>query len=83
MLRVAYPVRLLFPLLLGESIPLDLTKLASVRAFATSVRERLGHTRIDALVLNAGVIRPDVTGRTVDGFETTFAVNHLAAQYIR
>jgi NAD(P)-dependent dehydrogenase (short-subunit alcohol dehydrogenase family) len=21
---------------------------------------------------------PDVTGRTVDGFETTFAINHLA-----
>jgi NAD(P)-dependent dehydrogenase (short-subunit alcohol dehydrogenase family) len=66
------------PTAVGESIPLDLTKLASVRAFATSVRERLGHSRIDALVLNAGVIRPDVTGRTVDGFETTFAVNHLA-----
>jgi len=29
-------------------------------------------------VLNAGVVRPDDTGRTVDGFETTFAVNHLA-----
>lgn len=62
----------------GESIPLDLTELDSVRAFATSVRERLGDTPIDALVLNAGLILPDVTGRTVDGFETTFAVNHLA-----
>ena len=49
-----------------------------MRAFATSVRERLGDTPVDALVLNAGVVRPDVTGRTVDGFETTFAVNHLA-----
>lgn len=29
-------------------------------------------------MLNAGVVLPDVTGRTVDGFETTFAVNHLA-----
>lgn len=27
---------------------------------------------------NAGLIRPDATGRTVDGFETTLAVNHLA-----
>ena len=62
----------------GESIPLDLTKLDSVRAFATSVRERLGDTPIAALALNAGVVLPDVTGRTVDGFETTFAVNHLA-----
>lgn len=49
-----------------------------MRAFATSVRERLGDTPVDALVLNAGVVLPDVTGRTADGFETTFAVNHLA-----
>ncbi|MEW1930138.1 SDR family NAD(P)-dependent oxidoreductase [Streptomyces sp. NPDC088360] len=62
----------------GDSIPLDLTALDSVRAFAAAVRERLGGTPIDALVLNAGVVRPDTTGRTVDGFETTFAVNHLA-----
>lgn len=61
-----------------EPVPLDLTTLESVRRFATSVRERLGRTPIDALVLNAGVIRPDADGRTVDGFETTFAVNHLA-----
>ena len=66
------------PTSVGESIPLDLTELDSVRAFAASVRERLGDTPVDSLVLNAGVIRPDITGRTVDGFETTFAVNHLA-----
>ncbi|MGW0810747.1 SDR family NAD(P)-dependent oxidoreductase [Nonomuraea sp. NPDC002799] len=66
------------PAAAGESIPLDLTELASVRAFATSVRERLGGTPVDALVLNAGVILPDVATRTADGFETTFAVNHLA-----
>ncbi|MGP4029289.1 SDR family NAD(P)-dependent oxidoreductase [Actinomadura sp. 3N407] len=62
----------------GEPIPLDLTSLDSVRAFAASIRERLGGAPIDALVLNAGVILPDAAGRTVDGFETTFAVNHLA-----
>ncbi|WBB57789.1 SDR family NAD(P)-dependent oxidoreductase [Streptomyces sp. WMMC500] len=61
-----------------EPVPLDLAELASVRAFATAVRERLGGARIDALVLNAGLIRPDADGRTADGFETTFAVNHLA-----
>jgi len=66
------------PTAVGEAIPLDLTALDSVRAFATSVRERLGDTPIDALVLNAGVVLPDADGRTVDGFETTFAVNHLA-----
>lgn len=61
-----------------ESIPLDLTSLDSVRAFATSVIERLGDTEIDALVLNAGMLAGNVDDRTVDGFETTFAVNHLA-----
>lgn len=59
---------------------LDLARLDSVRAFAASVRTRLGDERIDALMLNAGTIRPDA-GRTSDGFETTFAVNHLA-QYL-
>ncbi|MEV0526447.1 SDR family NAD(P)-dependent oxidoreductase [Streptomyces sp. NPDC050439] len=60
------------------ALPLDLTELDSVRAFAAAVRQRLGGAPLDALVLNAGVIRPDVTGRTADGFEPTFAVNHLA-----
>jgi NAD(P)-dependent dehydrogenase (short-subunit alcohol dehydrogenase family) len=69
------------PASVGESMPLDLKALDSVRAFATLVRERLDDTPIDALVLNAGVILPDVSDRTVDGFETTFAVNHLA-QYL-
>ena len=71
------------PTSVGESIPLDLTRLDSVRAFTTSVRERLGDTPVDALVLNAGTIRPDVTARTVDGFETTFTVNHLCAAGLR
>ncbi|GAA4938022.1 NAD(P)-dependent dehydrogenase (short-subunit alcohol dehydrogenase family) [Nonomuraea thailandensis] len=62
----------------GELLPLDLAELASVRAFAESVRERLGGAPVDALLLNAGMILPSVTGRTTDGFETTFAVNHLA-----
>ena len=61
-----------------DTAPLDLTRLDSVRAFAASVRERLGGALIDALLLNAGTVRPDDTGRTADGYETTFAVNHLA-----
>ncbi|WP_222871093.1 hypothetical protein [Nonomuraea sp. PA05] len=61
-----------------ELLPLDLARLTSVRAFAASLRELLGGTSVDALLLNAGMILPDVTGRTTDGFETTFAVNHLA-----
>lgn len=61
-----------------ESLPLDLTTLASVRTFAAAVRHRLGSEPIDALVLNAGIVRPDPDARTADGYETTFAVNHLA-----
>lgn len=52
-----------------------------MRAFAPAVHERRGDAAVDALVLNAGVILADADGRTVDGFETTFAVNHLA-QYL-
>jgi NAD(P)-dependent dehydrogenase (short-subunit alcohol dehydrogenase family) len=61
-----------------ESLPLDLTRLASVRSFAAAVEERLGEANIDGLVLNAGMQVSDVRQHTEDGFEITFAVNHLA-----
>jgi NAD(P)-dependent dehydrogenase (short-subunit alcohol dehydrogenase family) len=53
----------------------DLSSLAEVRRLAGDVQRR--YERLDVLVNNAGVIstRRQVT---VDGFETTFAVNHLA-----
>jgi 2-alkyl-3-oxoalkanoate reductase len=61
----------------AETLELDLARLDSVRSFAARVRERLGGDDIDALVLNAGR-----AGRaehpTLDGFEPTFAINHLA-----
>lgn len=49
----------------------DLSSLAEVRALARSIHE------VDVVVHNAGVF---MNARTVsyDGFETTFAVNHLA-----
>jgi NAD(P)-dependent dehydrogenase (short-subunit alcohol dehydrogenase family) len=59
-------------------LPLDLARLASVRAFADAVLDRLNGASIDALVPNAGAQFPNVDERTEDGFETTFAVNHLA-----
>lgn len=62
----------------AEVMALDLTSLESVRSFAAQARERLGEQRIDALVLNAGIVLSDATRRTADGYETTFAVNHLA-----
>ncbi|WP_432049841.1 SDR family NAD(P)-dependent oxidoreductase [Verrucosispora sp. NA02020] len=61
-----------------ETYPLDLARLDSVRSFVAAVRDRLGSTAVDALVLNAGVSLTSGDERTVDGFETTFAVNHLA-----
>lgn len=54
----------------------DFASLQSVRTLAAEVAER--YPRIDVLLSNAGVycVRRRVTG---DGFEETFAVNHLAA----
>jgi NAD(P)-dependent dehydrogenase (short-subunit alcohol dehydrogenase family) len=53
--------------------PLDLDSLAKVRVFAKSV----DNEPIDVLLLNAGLqlSRP---AKSTDGFERTFAVNHLA-----
>jgi NAD(P)-dependent dehydrogenase (short-subunit alcohol dehydrogenase family) len=56
-----------------DARPLDLNSLASVRAFAAT----LVGTPLQALVLNAGGQVGDVT-KSADGFERTFAVNHLA-----
>ena len=62
----------------GETIPLDLTRLVSVREFAQAAIEKLGDSEVDALVLNAGTQFPTSDHRTEDGFETTFGVNVLA-----
>lgn len=61
-----------------ETLPLDLARLASVREFAQRVIQGTGDGLIDGLVLNAGIQFPNLDQRTEDGFETTFAVNHLA-----
>ncbi|HKA69323.1 MAG TPA: oxidoreductase [Actinomycetes bacterium] len=53
---------------------LDLGSLASIRTFAERLRAR--HPRVDLLVNNAGVMATP-EGRTEDGFETQFGVNHL------
>ncbi len=54
-------------------LPLDLDSLASVRSFV----EALGPQPIDRLVLNAG-LQSSRSTVSADGFERTFAVNHLA-----
>jgi NAD(P)-dependent dehydrogenase (short-subunit alcohol dehydrogenase family) len=61
----------------AEVFPLDLASLASVRAFADTVKQRLGDATIEMLVLNAGAqFRSEQ--RSVDGFKMTFAVNYRA-----
>ena len=62
----------------AEVFPLDLASLASVRTFAETVHQRIGSARIDMLVLNAGAQFRNGSQRSADGFEATFAVNHLA-----
>jgi NAD(P)-dependent dehydrogenase (short-subunit alcohol dehydrogenase family) len=57
-----------------STLPLDLASLASVRRSADRLRAE--HAHIDVLVNNAGGIRPRYD-RTEDGFELTFATNHL------
>lgn len=55
-------------------VRLDLAELASVRAAAAQLRDQ--YERIDLLVNNAGTLNMQ-RSVTVDGFETTFATNHL------
>ena len=57
-----------------EAIHLDLADLDSVEAFSNEFINR--HSRLDRLVLNAGLMVPPL-GRTVQGFEQQFGVNHL------
>ncbi len=57
-----------------ETVELDLASLASVRAAAAELRDRL--ERIDVLINNAGVMFTPLT-RTADGFEMQFGTNHL------
>lgn len=57
-----------------EVMALDLASLDSVRSFATEFTTR--HDRLDGLVNNAGIMACP-KGKTADGFETQFGVNHL------
>jgi NAD(P)-dependent dehydrogenase (short-subunit alcohol dehydrogenase family) len=58
----------------AQVLELDLGSLASVRRFVQSFLDR--YERLDGLVNNAGVMNTP-EGRTVDGFETQFGINHL------
>jgi NAD(P)-dependent dehydrogenase (short-subunit alcohol dehydrogenase family) len=49
-----------------------------VRSFVQTLTKRLDGTKIDVLILNAGAQFGNTRHRTEDGFESTFAINHLA-----
>jgi NAD(P)-dependent dehydrogenase (short-subunit alcohol dehydrogenase family) len=57
-----------------EVMKLDLGDLDSVREFVTAFQER--YDRLDMLINNAGIMVPPY-GKTAQGFETQFGVNHL------
>jgi NAD(P)-dependent dehydrogenase (short-subunit alcohol dehydrogenase family) len=61
-----------------DALPLDLAHLANVRSFVQALTKKLDGTKIDILILNAGAQFGNTKQRTEDGFESTFAINHLA-----
>jgi len=61
-----------------QVIPLDLSSLENVREFAGEVKRQLGDASIDSLVLNAGIQTSKNDKRSAEGYELTFAVNHLS-----
>jgi NAD(P)-dependent dehydrogenase (short-subunit alcohol dehydrogenase family) len=61
-----------------ETLPLDLAHLSNVRSFVQSLKKKLNGTKIDILIMNAGAQFGNTKHRTGDGFESTFAINHLA-----
>lgn len=60
----------------ADSFVADFTDLAQVRALAAELLAK--YPRIDVLANNAGGIMAPGREETVDGFEKTFQVNHLA-----
>jgi NAD(P)-dependent dehydrogenase (short-subunit alcohol dehydrogenase family) len=61
-----------------DALPLDMARLSNVRSFTQALRQKLDGTKIDVLILNAGAQFGNTKHRTEDGFESTFAINHLA-----
>ena len=57
-----------------EFMQLDLADLEQVREFAVAVHERFDH--VDLLINNAGVMVPPA-GKTIQGYELQFGINHL------
>ncbi|KAA6408314.1 MAG: hypothetical protein FRX48_08056 [Lasallia pustulata] len=63
------------PAISAKFIKLDLGNLSSVREAASTINERVSH--IDVLINNAGIMAVKQYTKTVDGFESQLATNHL------
>lgn len=61
----------------AEVLPLELSSLKSVRSFVENLKLQLGNSKIDVLILNAAIRASDEVQKNEDGFELTFATNHL------
>jgi NAD(P)-dependent dehydrogenase (short-subunit alcohol dehydrogenase family) len=61
-------------------LPLDLSRLDSVVAFAAHFRKRWG--RLHILVLNAAIMSPCKYEETADGFEAHLGVNYLESYFL-
>ncbi|KAK3384037.1 hypothetical protein B0T24DRAFT_646147 [Lasiosphaeria ovina] len=59
-----------------KTVELDLASLASVRAAAQRVTAETPGSRLDILMLNAGIMSTP-PGLTADGYEIQFGTNHL------
>ena len=70
-LRSAFPAKRL------TILPLDLASLASVRCFAERVIKHLESRQLSAIALNAGIQITTSLRTSEDGYELTFASNHL------
>jgi NAD(P)-dependent dehydrogenase (short-subunit alcohol dehydrogenase family) len=73
--QVSERIRGVNPASVAEPLRADFASLSQVRGLARDLLER--HPRIDVLVNNAGLVAGKRT-LTEDGYESTFAVNHLA-----
>lgn len=58
-----------------EFMPLDLSSLSKVAAFAEQFRQK--YPSLDVLINNAGVMAPPTRNATEDGFELQFGSNYL------
>ena len=58
------------------SLPMDLSNQASIRTFVGGFRAA-GLPPLYAIICNAGMQNVGTPQTTIDGYETTFAVNHL------